>query len=174
MSSLCRRLPRWYAWALLSGIIISDQLTKHWFLQHFHYPGQSREVIPGFFHLTYVTNDGVAFGMFQGGNRIMLVIVLLLLAFSVYYVRKLDWRRPEFGVLAGLIGGGATGNIIDRLRHGHVVDFLDFNLGIMRWPAFNIADAAITCATAWILMRILTGAYDPPREESDPPSPSSQ
>jgi signal peptidase II len=61
----------------------------------------------------------------------------------------------EVNLVAGLVVGGALGNLIDRLRFGYVLDFFDVNLGFYRWPAFNIADAAISCSMVWILLRLV-------------------
>jgi signal peptidase II len=150
-------LPRPLIWfyVVFAAVLGSDQWTKAWILGRLTHPGDGQTVIPGFFDLTFVTNTGIAFGLFQGRNGLLAIVVVAILAFGFWMTRDLDWKKMETNLLAGFIVGGAIGNLIDRLRFGYVVDFFDFNLGIMRWPAFNIADAAISCSVVWILGRIL-------------------
>lgn len=148
-----RPLPWFYAVA--AAVLASDQWTKSWIWAHLTHPGDSRTVIPGFFDLTFVSNTGIAFGLFQGRNGLLALVVIAILGLGFWVSRELDWRKFEINLVAGCVVGGALGNLIDRLRYGYVVDFFDFNLGFMRWPAFNIADAAISCSVVWILCRIL-------------------
>jgi len=136
-------------------ITASDQALKQWIHVRLPFPGDQIRVIPGFFDLTRVHNDGIAFGLFQGNNGLLLVVVLAILAAGLWTTRSLDWSRLEVNLVAGLVVGGAVGNLIDRVRFGYVLDFFDFNLWITRWPAFNIADAAISCSMAWVLWRMV-------------------
>jgi signal peptidase II len=113
-----------------------------------------RKVIDGYFTLRYSENTGVAFGMLQnlpGGRIILAVIACLALALVIYYLRKTDASHTRLQVALGLVGGGAIGNLTDRILHGGVTDFLVFNLGFWPfnpWPAFNIADAALVVGVA--------------------------
>ncbi len=159
-----RPLPWFYA--VFAAILGSDQWTKAWILGRLTHPGDAQTVIPGFFDLTFVTNTGIAFGLFQGRNGLLAIVVVAILGFGFWMTRELDWKKVETNVLAGLIVGGAIGNLIDRLRFGYVVDFFDFNLGIMRWPAFNIADAAISCSVVWMLIGIVLAEFR--RKKSQP------
>jgi signal peptidase II len=108
-----------------------------------------RKVIDGYFLLRYSENTGVAFGMLQnlpGGRIILAVIACLALALVLYYLRRTEASHTRLQVALGLVGGGAIGNLTDRILHGGVTDFLVFNLGFWPfnpWPAFNIADAAL-------------------------------
>jgi signal peptidase II len=108
-----------------------------------------RKVIDGYFTLRYSQNTGVAFGMLQnlpGGRIILAVIALGALALVLYYLHKTEGGHLRMQVALGLVGGGAIGNLIDRILHGGVTDFLVFNLGFWPfnpWPAFNVADAAL-------------------------------
>jgi signal peptidase II len=108
-----------------------------------------RKVIDGYFILRYSENTGVAFGMLQnlpGGRVVLAVIACLALALVIYYLRRTDASHTKLQVALGLVGGGAIGNLVDRILHGGVTDFLVFNLGFWPfnpWPAFNIADAAL-------------------------------
>jgi signal peptidase II len=108
-----------------------------------------RKVIDGYFLLRYSENTGVAFGMLQnlpGGRVVLAIIACLALALVIYYLRRTDATHLKLQVALGLVGGGAIGNLVDRILHGGVTDFLVFNLGFWPfnpWPAFNIADAAL-------------------------------
>jgi signal peptidase II len=150
-----RVLPRWIFPALAMAILLADQVTKFWADTHLRFPGDSRVVVNGFFHLTRVHNDGMAFGLFQGNNALLTVVVTLILLVGFWMARHLDWKSVEVNLVAGCVVGGALGNLVDRLRFGYVLDFFDFNLWITRWPAFNIADAAISCSMVWIAFRLL-------------------
>jgi signal peptidase II len=147
--------PRLWFPAVALVILISDQWTKQWIGQRLRFPGDQIPVIPGFFDLTRVHNDGMAFGFFQGNNGLLAVVVVGILVAGLWFSRLLDWRALETNCVGGLVVGGALGNLIDRLRFGYVLDFFDFNLWITRWPAFNIADAAISCSMVWIAGRMI-------------------
>lgn len=127
---------------LATIIIALDQITKRWILGHFEL-GESRAVLP-FMNLTFVENTGTAFGLFQGNNRLMAVVALFILIALIYSARGLAERGGIWGATGiGLVLGGAVGNMIDRIYHGRVIDFLDFKV----WPVFNVADSAITVGT---------------------------
>jgi signal peptidase II len=126
-----------------------DQLTKHTIASGIE-PGESRRLIPGL-HLVHVRNTGVAFSLFSGGGALVLVFTLVALAFLVAYL----WRRPERSLLwlpTGMLVGGAIGNLIDRLASGAVTDFIK----LPHWPAFNVADMAITFGVL-VLLWVLEG-----------------
>lgn len=111
--------------------------------------GQGIDVLPGFFNLVHVLNRGAAFGMLNRGDISWQRWVFLGIALTAMVVIWLMARysRPEEKLLhygLGCIFGGALGNCIDRLHTGMVIDFLDFYLGDLHWPAFNVADSAIT------------------------------
>jgi signal peptidase II len=146
--------PRRWFYTLALGLLVLDLAAKQWILAHF-YLGESRPVIPGFFHLTYVANDGMAFGLFQGNNLLLGAAACAVLVFAFWMARDLDWKKTEVNLLAAFIVAGALGNLTDRLRHGYVVDFLDFDLGFYRWPAFNVADSLITITACWLVWRML-------------------
>lgn len=140
--------------------VFFDQLTKAWVLGSFQLY-ESKEVIPGLFNLVYVTNSGAAFSIladvsspwthyFFLGVGAVAVVGLTIAWFKMRAENRL------YGVALGLICGGAVGNLIDRLRFGSVVDFLDFYIKGYHWPAFNIADSAIcTGAGLFLIINIL-------------------
>ena len=141
-----------YGFALL--IIIVDQLTKAWVMQGLglRFEGQSVPVLTPILSLTLVHNEGVSFGLFGDGSARWLLSV-----FSVVVAGVLAWwaLRAERRLLItaiGLIMGGAIGNVIDRIRFGWVVDFLDFSgTGVFPW-VFNVADSAITVGVVLLIL----------------------
>lgn len=137
---------------ILGTILIADQVSKFWIISQFELY-ESRAVIPGFFNLVYVTNKGAAFSMFASidsplrhyffvGINSIAVIALSVAAF------KMQKRSWAYLVSFALIAAGALGNLIDRVRYGAVIDFLDFYVGSYHWPAFNIADSSICVGVA--------------------------
>jgi len=155
--------PRPIFWILCSLLLISDQWSKRLVEEHF-WVGQSREIIPNFLNLTYVLNDGMAFGLFQGKNVLLGIIVTCIMAGMFWYSRNLNWKKAEVNIIAAMIASGAVGNLTDRIRVGHVIDFVDVNLQIYHWPVFNIADSCISLSMVWILFRMWKM---PPQESSD-------
>lgn len=137
-------------------VVILDQLTKIWILRSFELY-ESREIIPGFFNLVYVTNTGAAFSMLAGVDSpwrhyfFLGVGVVACAGLTVAYYRIRAAHRL-YPLALGLIAGGALGNLIDRLRYGAVIDFLDFHLGGYHWPAFNVADSAICVGAVLFLI----------------------
>jgi signal peptidase II len=148
------RWPRpLFFWVSLP-ILFFDQLTKYWAQTHLQTRGMI-EVIPDLLNLTYVRNTGIAFGLFGGNNLLFLMLALGLLGGAFYYARIFDWQRREVNLVGALLLAGAVGNLIDRVAYGYVIDFIDVNLVIYRWPVFNIADSCITLSVLWIFYRTL-------------------
>ncbi len=147
-------------YAIAITITCLDQLSK-FYVQRTLFLGQVIPVIPSFFNLTYVLNPGAAFGFLAGAsagfrNPFFITISVLAVLFIVYYRsrhREMGWV-PSLGL--SFILGGALGNLVDRLRVGMVVDFLDFYYRTYHWPAFNLADSAITVGVALMIFDILT------------------
>lgn len=137
------RLAPWYALALL--LVLLDQLSKYWVSASFAY-GEVRAVT-GFFNLVLTHNQGAAFSFLAtaGGWQRGLFIVIALVAIVVIAVLLARHAAEKLFCFAlALILGGAIGNVIDRIALGYVVDFLDFYVAGWHWPAFNLADSAIT------------------------------
>ena len=106
---------------------------------------QSKPVIQDFFHFTYVTNEGMAFGLtFPGGRLVLLSMVILLTGFIIGLLWKERNGHPLVKYGLALILSGALGNLLDRIMYGKVVDFLDFMIGDFHWYIFNIADSSVT------------------------------
>ena len=137
------KLFRWYLIAL--AIIALDQFTKLWVVRDFFY-GESLEVT-GFFNLVLAHNTGAAFSMLAeagGWQRLFFVGIALIASVVIAWLLKKHRDEPLFCLALSGILGGALGNLIDRVRFGYVVDFLDFHAMGYHWPAFNVADMAIT------------------------------
>ena len=129
---------------LIIAIIVLDQWSK-WAIKTSFNLYQSEPVIQDLLHFTYVTNDGMAFGLsFPGGKHILLVMTILLTGFIIGFL----WKEREGHSLVryglALILSGAIGNLIDRLLYGKVVDFLDLMIGDFHWYIFNVADSSVT------------------------------
>ena len=134
-------------------VAVSDQIAKECVRAAFRLH-EILPVVPGFFNLTYVRNTGAAWGMFSGQN--------LLLALPPGRMR---------GWVLGLLAGGIAGNLIDRVRLDYVVDFLDFHAGASHFPAFNIADMAISCGVGlYLLATWLQARKERKAEKGVPPA----
>ena len=147
---LKKSLP-WFAGA--AAIVLADRLTKLWVLEAFA-PGE-RLLVTGFFNLVLVFNKGAAFSLFASapGWQTPLLATFALVAaaiVSVLIVRNAQRRLMCVGL--ALILGGALGNLIDRLRFGSVVDFLDFHALGWHWPAFNVADSGISVGAVLLIL----------------------
>jgi len=130
--------------ALASFVLVIDQATKQIAVAEF---GDGDASIGLGFRLVEVRNDGVAFGLFGGGEAIVIVVTMAALALVAGYF-ALDPARPWLWVGIGLLTGGALGNLADRLREGSVIDFFD----PPAWPTFNVADVAIVAGIATIVL----------------------
>ena len=137
-------------------VIVADQLTKQWILNSFKLHEQ-KAVIPGLFNLVHVTNTGAAFGFLAGDKNTLRLVFFVGIAITALAVMAVAYRHLKkqgsiFVYAIGLIAGGAIGNLIDRLRFGAVIDFLDFYVGTHHWPAFNVADSAISTGVGLFLL----------------------
>ncbi|MBU0729989.1 MAG: signal peptidase II [Proteobacteria bacterium] len=147
------------------AVVVGDQLSKWWIINSFSYL-ETKPVIAGFFNLTFVLNTGAAFGFLAGEHalwRQLFFIAVALIALVVLYFAFLHYRHRGawFVYGTGLVAGGAVGNLVDRIRLGAVIDFLDFYVQSYHWPAFNVADSAITTGVSLFLL----GSFLTPAEE---------
>ena len=127
----------------LSFVIAAlDQFTKYVVRNQF-FPGEVLPVVRGFLNLTYVRNTGAAWGVFDGFNRWLAALSVLVLALMLIFHRTLFTGGRVQRAALGLMVGGIVGNLLDRVRLAFVVDFLDFHSGVHHFPSFNVADAAI-------------------------------
>ena len=141
-------------------VIALDQITKaaitSRFLMH-----ESYGVIDGFFNLVYVMNPGAAFGFLAGASAtfryiFFIGITTVAILAIIYYLVKSQHGSTVTVVSLTLIFGGAVGNLIDRIRFGAVVDFLDIYINTCHWPAFNVADSAITVGAILMIWEMIT------------------
>jgi len=150
-----------YRPALIIGgtVLVLDQITKA-LVNNLMQLYQSVEIVPNFAHLTYLKNTGAAFG-FLAGARSPLRILFFVLVSSVaigcvlYLLKNLRSGRMAPVVSLSLILGGAIGNLIDRLRMGEVIDFIDLHWHHLHWPAFNVADSAITIGVILLFIQMV-------------------
>ena len=150
-------MPRFASWLGLSGlVIVLDQLSK-WRILAALRPGRSIEVLP-FFNLALVFNPGAAFSFLSdAGGWQRWFFIALALAVSGWLTLLIRSHAAErlLPLAAALILGGALGNVIDRIRFGAVVDFLDVHAAGWHWPAFNVADSAISLGVALLIWQQL-------------------
>ncbi|MGE0531828.1 MAG: signal peptidase II [Hyphomonadaceae bacterium] len=144
--------------ALIPALVALDLVTKAWARTELRY-GEPVEVLP-FFNLTLGYNRGVAFGLLNeaGGLVVLLVTAAISLIFGAWF-----WREPRSFTRLGLafVLGGALGNFFDRLSRGEVTDFLDLHVLGQHWPAFNLADTAITCGAVVLVIDMLRARKEP-------------
>ena len=146
-------LRPWRWFALAAAIVVADQVVK-WIVLRAFAPGESR-ALTDFLNLVLVFNKGAAFSLFAQAPGWQ---TPLLSAFAIIAAIVVGWfivRSPDktlFCLGLALILGGAIGNVIDRLRFGHVVDFLDFHALGWHWPAFNVADSAISIGAVLLIL----------------------
>ncbi|MDK2888706.1 MAG: signal peptidase [Thermoanaerobacter sp.] len=138
-----------FFWLTALIVLVVDQFSKG-LVQYLMYEGQSVPIIPHVFHLTYVRNPGAAFGLFAHRTTFFIVATLLVVAGAVAGALRLPPGHRLLRLSLGLLVGGALGNLIDRLRFGLVVDFLDFRI----WPVFNLADTAIVTGAFLLLYTV--------------------
>lgn len=139
--------------------ILLDQSSKLWIVRTL-----GPETMTNFINLmgdsvrfAYSHNTGVAFSLFQGHPELLLVVALLIVAAAIYvYITQMPNERPHIQLIMGLIMGGAFGNIIDRIRLGYVVDFIQVGW----WPIFNLADSSIFIGAALLILHFLRDELD--------------
>ncbi|MFX4261454.1 signal peptidase II [Pelotomaculum propionicicum] len=137
--------------SIILAVLLVDQGTKA-AVQMLMYQGESISVLPPVFYLTYIMNPGAAFGILPNQKALFITTGLLLVIGVLAGYRKMPPEKKILRNGLGLVLGGALGNLVDRLRFGRVVDFLDFRV----WPVFNLADTAIfigVCLLAWELLK---------------------
>ncbi len=152
-------------------LIALDQLTKM-FVVHTMRLHESISIIEGFFSLTYIRNPGAAFGIFATTNSAFRLIFFVGTSiFALGLLGTIFYRLHHDDVWGQLtvssIFGGAIGNLVDRLRYGEVIDFLDFHVSGYHWPAFNVADSAISVGVVSLLV-----IFSLDKKKEEPPSES--
>jgi signal peptidase II len=147
-------------WAGLAAVVVAavvaDQLTKHVVASEVALEDEVRVLGP--FTIHHVQNSGIAFGLFSSATAAVIVLTLIAIGWMVAYFARSGARHPLLPVAVGLLIGGSVSNLSDRVRLGHVTDFLDFRY----WPAFNLADSFIVIGVA-VLLGALVAADRPAR-----------
>lgn len=156
---MARKRLRTVLWLPVLLVILLDQVTKLAVIRALQ-PHEVVPVIPGFFNLVHVRNPGIAFGLLSqlGASWSSLLLSALTTAAIILLVvwwGRLKEKDPRTAFGLSLVVAGAVGNLVDRIRFGEVVDFLDFFIASYHWPAFNVADSAVTVGTAWVAWNIL-------------------
>ncbi len=166
-----------YRWllALAAGVLVLDQATKAWICARLPYPtyGPPRHiaVIDDFFNLVNVGNTGAAWSLFSGRSTFLALLAVATLIAVFAWRRQLGLHLWSVQVSFGLLCGGIAGNLVDRLVHGHVIDFLDFHFGSYIYPTFNVADSGICVGVAIYLLHSLRQPEEPPPGPEGRPDP---
>lgn len=134
----------------ISKLLVTSSMALH----------ESIEVLPGFLSITYVRNPGAAFGFLADAPPFFryvffVAVTAAAIVLILQYVRKTSANEPALIFSLSLIFGGAVGNLVDRVRYGEVIDFLDAYIGSHHWPAFNAADSAITVGAVILMMELI-------------------
>ncbi|MFQ5812388.1 MAG: signal peptidase II [Anaerolineae bacterium] len=138
--------------------LVIDRISK-WVVMASLRPGESWNPVAAlerWVSLTYVTNTGAAFGLFPDHGVIFMVIAVVVIAAIIFYYRYLPGDQWLVQISLGLQLGGALGNLVDRLRYGHVIDFIDFKV----WPVFNVADSSLFIGVVILAFYLLRHGED--------------
>lgn len=135
---------------LALAVIIVDQLTKDYVQRNMDL-GTSLPVFQDFFHITYILNPGAAFGILEYKTGLLVSVAIIIIPGLIYLYRHIPRDLKLLRMSFGFLAGGTIGNVIDRVKTGYVIDFLDFRI----WPIFNIADIAIVCGVAFMIWTLL-------------------
>lgn len=154
-------------WPIFLGVaatvLVADQVTKAWLVSVLPAEGQRLSVVGDLVRLVNSRNSGALFGLFKEQALLFALVSIGVVALIAWYHGS-SGRNTLLSVALGLLLGGALGNLVDRLRLGYVVDFVDVGLGDLRFYTFNVADSAITCAILLLLASaLLPGRFGLPR-----------
>lgn len=148
---ICRRSFQGWVFLAAALVFIADRLTKYIIINSLT-AAESKRVIPGIFHITLVLNNGAAFGIFRNMGVAFILMTFAAVVLILLYVLRSKAMSTPIAAAFGLILGGALGNLVDRIKFGYVIDFLDFRV----WPVFNIADSAITLGAMILVLNVIT------------------
>jgi signal peptidase II len=156
---MARRSGWSWPMAIAGAVVLIDQVTKAWVLRHLA-GGPPLTVIPGFFNLTYGRNTGGVFGLLSGAptltRRLLFVgATAVALGVIVHFLRRWGRESRLLAFALSLVAGGAIGNLIDRVRFGSVVDFIDWYWRSHHWYTFNVADSAISVGAVLLFVQSL-------------------
>jgi signal peptidase II len=156
--SLAAQRVHWLSLAAVAAAaLFADQLTKHVVASQVRLDDEVKVLGP--FSIHHVQNSGIAFGLFASATAVVIVLTTIAVAWMLGYFARSGARHPLLPVAVGLLIGGSVSNLADRVRLGHVTDFLDFRY----WPAFNLADSFIVIGVAVLLGALLAADRAPRR-----------
>ena len=156
--SLAARAPEWVGLvAIAVAAVLADQLTKQLVSNTLALDGQVHLVGP--FSIHHVQNSGIAFGLFASATPVVIVLTAVAVGWMLYFFARSGARHPVLPAALGLLIGGSLSNLLDRIRLGHVTDFLDLDF----WPAFNLADSFIVAGVAVLLGALVASDRAPRR-----------
>jgi signal peptidase II len=150
-----------YRWllTLAAGVFLLDRISKAWISDHLPFPTYGEPghiaVIDGFFNLVNVGNTGAAWSLFSGRSTALALLAAGTLIAIYAWRRQLGLRTRVVQISFGLLCGGILGNLLDRILHKHVIDFLDFHFGSYIYPTFNVADSGICVGVAIYILHSL-------------------
>jgi signal peptidase II len=146
-------------WWVGLAVFVLDQLTKVWISATLPFPTyeppEAITVIDGFFYIIHVGNTGAAWSLFAGQSLFLALLAVITLWAIFFWRRALELQKRPIQLAFGLLCGGIIGNLVDRVLHGHVIDFLDFHFGSYIYPTFNVADAGICIGVGIYLIQSL-------------------
>jgi len=147
------------------AVLLADFITKH--LIRANLAVYEAIVVTPFLQIVHVQNRGAAFGIFSSlGNKFFIAVAAIAIVGVIIYMMKVKEHR----IIMALILGGAAGNLFDRIHQGYVTDFVDFHIGDLHWPAFNVADSALSLSIFLLIISILRdGKAKAPSEEGQHP-----
>ena len=156
--SLAASLSEWLALAAVAAAaVVADQVTKHIVSSQLALDDQVKVIGPLSIH--HVQNSGIAFGLFSSATAVVIVLTGLAVGWMLVFFARSGARHPVLPVALGLVIGGSVSNLVDRVRLGHVTDFLDLKW----WPAFNLADSFIVVGVVILLGALVAADRDPRR-----------
>ena len=158
-------------WIIAITVFVLDQATKLWIVaqvpfdpMHSHGIGHDIEVIRGFFYIIHVGNTGAAWSMFSGRSVTLALLAAGTLVAIFFWRHTLGLKHPLSQICFGLLCGGIVGNLIDRLVHKHVIDFIDLHFGTYVYPTFNVADSGICVGVILYLWQSLRASTEARKE----------
>lgn len=164
-----RSSPRRPLWAMFLGlaaaVVVVDQLVKAWLVATID-PGESIAVVGDLVRLIHTRNSGAVFGLFRD-NAVLFGLMSLVVIGLIVAFHGRSARSAYLSTTLGLLLGGAIGNLIDRLRLGHVIDFVDAGIGTVRFYTFNVADAAISLSVLMLILLALRPSLGEPAAAGD-------
>ena len=154
----------------VAAVVVLDWLTKVAVAQSMQH-GASESIVAGFFNLVHARNTGIAFSLFADSapwfrDFVLPAVSLAAVGIIAVMLRRLEEMPGTSRAALALVLAGAIGNLSERLLHGYVTDFLDFYVGAYHWPAFNVADSAITIGAAMLILDSLLGRHGAPEARS--------